>query len=148
MRKGKTKGAESPLAVYLKSKALQLQRGFALKMERLTARLSLREQKWAALFFCMAGGVYCTLLIVSGLTKNTLTRLAPVGAISRPVSIEDTLSLRSGTDKGREKVQELRYYMDSLRASEQGSLRYDSIRHFRPGLLDTLDILETYYQLN
>jgi hypothetical protein len=147
MKSRKTKQAESPLMHHLKLKVLHLQRAFALEMQKLTARLSLSQQKWIAVVLGLLAGACCTSLVVSGLTKGQAPVLAPVPAISRPVYPADLPPARKSADRGRENVQQLRGYIDSLRAGGEGRLRYDSIREFRPGLLDTLNILEQYYNL-
>ncbi|WP_175556860.1 hypothetical protein [Flavobacterium johnsoniae] len=47
-----------------------------------------------------------------------------------------------------EKIFRINSYLDSLKQSKEGQKLYDSIKNYRPGLLDSLVFVENYYKTN
>lgn len=47
-----------------------------------------------------------------------------------------------------ENVSRFVFYLDSLKESESGKKILDSIKYYRPGLLDSLIFIENYYKIN
>lgn len=134
------------LAGWIKGKVTQLKERWASAMAKLAAQFSLQQQKVTTILFCLFVSAYCVFLIVQGLTESHKKTLAPVRAISKPVAPKED-SYTEGTFKSnQEYVLQLSVMMDSLQRDPYGKAKYDSIRRFRPGLLDTLKILEQYYQ--
>jgi hypothetical protein len=143
--KKKKETPPNPMALWLKEKTARLKAHWALAMAKLAARLSLQQQKATTILFCLLVSAYCVFLIVQGLTESSKTIVVPVRAISKPVAPKGEV-LQSSFESEREHVTKLISMMDSLQQDTRGRVKYDSIRRFRPGLLDTLKILEQYYK--
>ncbi|MFP5439099.1 MAG: hypothetical protein ACLGH8_15065 [Bacteroidia bacterium] len=136
----------SPLVIWGKSKAALLNGSWAIWMASLAGKLTVMQQKIAAIIMCLLAGSYCISLIIGGLTSAGGNTFRPIKAIARPVAPNRETLQADPYEKDKEKVVALRHYIDSLRQDPNGRLHYDSIQKFRPGLLDTLQILEHYYQ--
>jgi hypothetical protein len=128
---------------------LRLQYKCANWLERKTAHLS--RKSWIIILFCFTvftGG--CSIyLIVNSLWGNT-TKSITVTPISKPTNAvpfeNETIKLNVIINTTEfEKIVRFRRYMDSLGRSPTGKKRYDSILRFRPGLLDSITIVEQYY---
>jgi hypothetical protein len=143
----KKKAAQpSPVAGWIKGKVTQLKERWASVMATLAGRLSLQQQKVTTILFCLVASAYCVFLIVQGLTESNKKTLAPVWAISKPVAPKEDSYTEDSFKSNQEYVMQLSTMMDSLQRDPYGRYKYDSIRRFRPGLLDALKILELYYQ--
>ncbi|MFV8324289.1 hypothetical protein [Flavobacterium sp. ZS1P14] len=128
---------------------LRLQYKCAQWLERKTAHLS--RKSWIIILFCFTvftGG--CSIyLIVNSFSGNTTKSIA-VTPITRPTNVvafeEKSIQLNVAISKTEfEKIVRFRRYMDSLGRSPTGKKLYDSILHYRPGLLDSITIVEQYY---
>lgn len=128
---------------------LRLQHQCANWLECKTAHVS--RKSWITILFCFTvftGG--CSIyLIVNSLSGNT-TKSITVIPITKPTNAipldEKPIKLNSVINTTEfEKIVRFRRYMDSLGRSPTGKKLYDSIQHFRPGLLDSIAIVEQYY---
>lgn len=128
---------------------LRLQCKCAQWLERKTAHLS--RKSWIIILFCFTvftGG--CSIyLIVNSFSWNTTKSIA-VTPITRPTNAvpfkEKSIQLNVAINTTEfEKIVRFRRYMDSLGLSPTGKKLYDSILHYRPGLLDSITIVEHYY---
>jgi hypothetical protein len=127
---------------------LRLQYKYANWLERKTAHLS--RKSWIVILFCFiiftSGCSIC--LIVNGFSGNT-TKSIIVTPITKPINEDETMQLNVTTSKAEfERIVRFRRYMDSLGRSPTGKKLYDSIARYRPGLLDSLTIVEEYYHLH
>ncbi|STO10824.1 hypothetical protein [Flavobacterium hibernum] len=96
--------------------------------------------------FTGGGSIY---LIVKSFSGNP-TKNITVIPITKPANViplkEKPLELSTIISKTEfEKITSFRKYMDSLGRSPTGKKTYDSIVSDRPGLLDSLTIIENYY---
>ncbi|KQO24965.1 hypothetical protein ASF10_07275 [Flavobacterium sp. Leaf82] len=128
---------------------LRLQHKCAQWLERKTAHFS--RLNWIVVLFTFivfTGG--CSIyLIVTSFSGNT-TKKTTVIPITKPTSSvslkEKPIQLNTIISKTEfEKITSFRKYMDSLGRSPTGKKTHDSIVLNRPGLLDSLTIIENYY---
>lgn len=128
---------------------LRLQHKCANWLERKTAHLS--RKSWIIILFCFTvytGG--CSIyLIVNSFSGNT-TKAITVTPITKPTNSvpleEKSIHLNATINTTEfEKIVRFRRYMDSIGHSPTGKKLHDSILHYRPGLLDSITIVEQYY---
>lgn len=128
---------------------LRLQYKCAHWLERKTAHLS--RKSWIVILLCFTvftGG--CSIyLIVNSLWGNT-TKSIIVTPITKPTNSvrleEKPIQLNAIINTTEfEKIIRFRKYLDSLGRSPTGKKVYDSIEQYRPGLLDSLTVIENYY---
>lgn len=126
-----------------------LQQRWATFMQRHAEQLS---TKWKAIIlsiFCLCTGGFSFFFIAKSLTSNNIvsfnvtqfksTRLSKAGyKLSKPMVII--------TKEEYEKIEHFRDYIDSLAVSLSGKKLYDSILISRPGLIDSIVLLENIYQ--
>jgi len=129
---------------------LRLQTGWALWMGRRTERLSRRKLLLLLLAFIALAGGYSICLIGQSFSGNQANAFS-VTPIKRPehvLKMVDATSQKemivSKTDYQR--IIRFRGYMDSLTRSPAGKAVYDSIVLSRPGLPDSIRLIEKIYQ--
>jgi hypothetical protein len=131
-----------------------VQNGFANIMGRWVNRLTVKGKKIFLLIFCLVFGSYSlyimlTIFMSSG---NELARAVTPDPISIPKHFdkagdENTNVMPAVSENDFRKIQEFNRYMDSLKKSPSGKKVYDSIIVMRPGLLDSVKMLENIYLL-
>jgi hypothetical protein len=151
-KKGKG-GLEDPvniqdrLAIRLAGFALKVQTLFAEKMNRLLLKVPPHQMKQMLIAFCMATCLFSAFLIVDAL-RDKHKKSFEVEQSKTPRFFDRTgeESFSDGIIVDEEsffKVQVFRKYMDSLKVHNTTS--YDSIVLTRPGLMDSIAILESFY---
>ncbi|MBG6061561.1 hypothetical protein IWX83_001347 [Flavobacterium sp. CG_9.1] len=128
---------------------LRLQYKCANWLERKTAHLSRKSWIIILFYFTVFTGGCSIYLIVNSLSGNT-TKSITVAPITKPTNVvpfkEKSIQLNVAISKTEfEKIVRFRRYMDSLGRSPTGKKLYDSILHYRPGILDSITIVEQYY---
>ena len=121
-------------------------------MTKQTANVSFTNLLVIWVFFIAFSGGYSIYLIVSNLSGTAATSI-PVIPVVKPVKRWQT---DNEAGKGNrfvskaefEKISRFRTYLDSLTRSPTGKKIHDSIAYNRPGLLDSLTVVENYYQSN
>lgn len=130
---------------------LRLQHKCAHWMERKTAHLS--RKSWILILICftvLTSGYSICLMI--GNFSDTMINVEPITTVGkttngRPGSAEkDKINVLISTAEF-EKIVRFRKYMERLGHSAAGKKVQDSIMRYRPGLLDSLLIVENYYHL-
>ena len=128
---------------------LRLQYKCAQWLEHKTAHLS--RKSWIVILFCFTAftGSCSIYLIVKSLSGNT-SKSITVTPITKPTNAipfeNEIMQLNATISKTEfEKIIHFRRYMDSLGRSPTGKKRYDSILYYRPGMLDSISIVEQYY---
>lgn len=126
-----------------------LQGGWAKWMMKRTEKFS--HCTWIVLLilFVLSTSTYSVYLAVSAITEKDGI-LITVTPIKRPMYTTGTRE----TDKEVVEVSEAEYrrikrfrgYMDSLARSSSGKTLYDSITSHRPGLMDSLQLIEQLYR--
>jgi len=129
---------------------LRLQNGWALWMGRRTHHLSRKTLLLLLLTFTALAGGYSIYLIGQSFSANQANAFS-VTPIKKPGHVLQTGDAASQPDMIVSKADyqgiiRFRGYMDSLTRSPAGKAAYDSIILSRPGLLDSIRILEKIYQ--
>lgn len=128
---------------------VKLQTVFAVRLNAATARLSVRKLKMALLLFCLVSGGVSLYLATSGvLGKSTKKAAITIDQASVPKhfdksgdEIKDVQNLIDDGLYGQ--IKAFRAYMDSLQMNNK--VTYDSILLLRPGLLDSITVIEQIY---
>jgi hypothetical protein len=136
------------LAVYLS----RIQNGFAGLMGRWVNRLTQRGKKIFLIIFILVFGSYSLYILLNtfiGNRKKSVKSVKPAD-ISIPKYLnkagdENTSKTVVVTDDDLKKIRSFNQYMDSLKLSITGKRVYDSIRLTRPGLMDSIRVLEQIY---
>ena len=118
---------------------IRLQGKFALKMNKLFSGLSSNRLKVFLFCFCLGWGGLSVYFVAAAIFREDKSqRSYKVDAIKRPVIIEPTEEALSGPI-----VDEATYLQ--IQAFKKGKL-YDSTIKVRPGLADSILLLEQIYQ--
>ncbi|TCK52658.1 hypothetical protein C8C83_0465 [Flavobacterium sp. 90] len=128
---------------------LRLQHKCAQWLEHKTAHFS--RLNWILVLFTFivfTGG--CSIYLIVNSFSNNKSRNITIAPITKPTNDiplkEKPLELNAIISKTEfEKITSFRKYMDSLGRSPIGKKTHDSIVLNRPGLLDSLTIIENYY---
>ena len=129
---------------------LRMQNGWALWMGRRTQHLSRKTLLLLLLTFTALAGGYSTYLIGQSFTGNQANVIS-ITPIRKPGHVLQTVDAASQPDMIVSKTDyqgiiRFRGYMDSLNRSPAGRAAYDSIIVSRPGLLDSIRVIEEIYQ--
>lgn len=128
---------------------LKLQIQFALFMSKVSSAYPARTQKLGLIVLCSLFLSLSSWFIIDAVTKKIAPKRITVTHIRFIPSIKMQEQPRIVlTQTGYRKLQQFRHYLDSLRHAQSGKLMYDSIVHARPGLLDSIAILENIYLSN
>ena len=127
----------------------RLQHTCAKWLERKTSHFS--RLNWIVVLFIFiffTGGcsIYLIVKSFSGSTTESVT-IIPFTKPTSSVDLKETsIGIKTIISKAElERVAHFRRYMDSLGRSPTGKKTHDSIVFKRPGLLDSLTMLENYY---
>lgn len=142
--------AQDRIAKNVVGKLLRLQQRWATFMERHTERLSVKWKLIVLFFFCLCSGGLSILFIARSLMNNHATSFH-VTQVKIPQHIgksgdEKTKAVTVVTKEEYDKIQHFRKYMDSLARSPSGKKLYDNILTARPGLMDSIILIENIYQ--
>jgi hypothetical protein len=125
---------------------------WAKKMGSLTLGLSRNKLTFLLAGFIIVSSSLIILIVCKGLRNEALQNL---NAASIAKVINTTQKFKNKVLKPfpiskaeYKRIISFKNYMDSLREDTSGKRTYDSIRVFRPGLLDSLDFIENYYTSN
>jgi hypothetical protein len=139
------------VAVGIVTKCLRVQGKWADYMQRRANRLSPRAKKYSLVLFC-ALSVSCSLYLIIEGFKGYSTKDLGVAPIHVPVHTTETgdEATRSPlliTKKEFERIERFRHNVDSLGKSATGTKVRDSMLSLRPGLMDSIRVIEKLYQL-
>jgi hypothetical protein len=129
-----------------------IQNGFAGFMDRWVNGLTQKGKKIFLIIFILAFGsysLYTLLSIFIGSNTKSIKSVNPT-EISIPKYLnkagdENTSAAVVVTDEDLKKIRSFNQYMDSLKLSTTGKRIYDSILLTRPGLMDSIRVLEQIY---
>ena len=128
---------------------IKLQYKCAQWLERKTSHFS--RLNWIVILFsfiALTGG--CSIYLIASSFSGNTTKNITVIPITKPTNLvllkEKDIELNAIISKKEfEKIIHFRKYMDSLGRSPTGKKKHDCIVSHRPGLLDSLVLLENYY---
>jgi hypothetical protein len=141
-KKGKRIEVSDRFAAKIANFILKLQENFASRMSKATKELSTTSLKWLILIFILAGTTISIYIAASAVSKK-----------QNPIAIKhlhltvlqkqlDTGQIITKAEYGQ--LKKLERFVDSLHKIK--SPAYDSILEFRPGLLDSVKLLHSFYQ--
>ncbi len=120
---------------------------------RKSNRLPLRTKKAMLLCIVCTVGIYCSLKIVSVFEQNESPEKDAGSRVSISIpehtrqQSDSRINFRTDRDKAiLERIHRYYLYLDSLSQSPSGHGFYDSLVHARPGLPDSLLMIENIYQ--
>lgn len=127
-----------------------IQNVWAKKMSAVTSDLSKQSLVCCLILFVIISAKICIYNIYSGFYPKDYNSVF-IG--SQPNYIIVTKPILDNTTRTEFpkveliKVTRFSFYLDSLKKSEEGKIIYDSIKNYRPGLLDSLAFIENYYKM-
>ncbi|MCH5597930.1 hypothetical protein [Niabella ginsengisoli] len=124
------------------------QRRLAAHLNQKCAALSTKQLTMGLILFCLVFGATVVFTIWHSL--KGFSESSKIGSISISKHISKKDSSRSPKWKALQfgYLQRIQLQIDSLQQTREGQRVWDSIKIFRPGLLDSLRQLEKMYQLN
>ena len=132
------------------NRCMKLQHKASSVLQAKSEKLSLSTKRLVVIAFCLISFSSCVYLVIKSFHCNNTVTLS-IAAIRVPEQVaqnENALAtLSNGVSKNEfKKIKKFRAYIDSLATSNFGKRIYDSIRKYRPGLLDSLAALENIYK--
>jgi len=130
------------------TKAIQVvQYLFAEKMHKIFSMMSIGNRKRIVILFCVLSFGFCLYLIVDALLKPSKESIG-IEQIKKPKHFDKTGAEVIPTDnyvddETYQNIQVYKHFLDSLK--HKNSALYDSIQSQRPGLMDSILVLEQLY---
>ncbi len=142
--------AQDRIAKNIVGKLLRLQQRWAAFMQCHTERLSVKWKVIILFLFCLYSGWLSILFIADSLSNNAAVSIHVI-QVKTPQHIgksgdEKNSAITIVSEGENEKMRHFRYYMDSLARSPSGKKIYDDILIDRPGLMDSIILIENIYQ--
>jgi hypothetical protein len=127
---------------------LRMQRAFGNKMNKLFENMNQLKLKRGLIVFTLLAGSYSLYLIVTAITKPIKQNSFKVEQIDVPKHFNKTgdeiIEQNAMVDEETyTNIQQFKKYMDSLKFNN--TKQYDSILITRPGLIDSVQMLEQIY---
>lgn len=126
-----------------------LQTGWAKWMVKRTQKFSRRTWIVLLIVFVLSTSTYSIYLAVSAITEKDGI-LITVTPIKKPRYTTETGETDNDVVEVSEseyrRIKRFRVHMDSLGRSPSGNILYDSINSHRPGLMDSLQLIEQLYR--
>lgn len=127
----------------------RVQGGWANWMMRRTEHFSHRTWIMLLILFVLSTSTYCIYVVVNAITSkgnNSIT----ITRIKKPKHTTETGEAQAGvagmSEAEYNRIKKFRLYMDSLAQSPSGKILYDSITLRRPGLMDSVQLIEQLYR--
>ena len=134
------------IAQKIVNRCLGLQFKASTFLQNRSEMLSTKLKKLLVIAFCVFSICSCIYIVIKSLRPQPYTSLA-----IKPIRVPTQhlqKNLRPSISKHEfEKIQKFKGYLDSLYTSKSGKRIFDSINANRPGLIDSLSIVENLYQL-
>ena len=126
-----------------------LQGGWAGWMKKRTRNFSHRTWIIVLVFFILSGST-CSIYIATKaflMNKGNSIMITPIKKPRRVMETgEEKITGPEISQAEYNRIKQFRIYMDSLVRSPSGKIHYDSITSLRPGLMDSVRLIENYYQ--
>ena len=126
----------------------RVQSGWANWMMKRTENFSRRTWFMLLALFVLSVSAYSIYLVVSTINAKGATSFS-VTPIRKPKHLTETGEMNKAAEVSEaeyNRIKNFRMYMDSLARSPSGKKLYDSITMRRPGLMDSVQFIEIYYQ--
>jgi hypothetical protein len=129
-----------------KNGTIRWQQKWAGWMQRQSERLSRRSKILLWFVCCIGFGTYCSYLIIGGFSKGAVGTFS-IRQIRLPFHIGKTDKPPQTiiTEREYQRINAYLYYLDSLENAAGGRARFDSIQQNRPGLHDSLKMVQKLY---
>jgi hypothetical protein len=127
----------------------RIRSAWAAWMARRTAGFTRSTWRVLLSLFVVLFGGYSVYLAVNGFTTKQAKSISitPIKIPRHATQTGDTPKVAPQlSEAGYSRIKQFRIYMDSLALSPTGRATYDSIIKHRPGLMDSVRFIETYYQ--
>ncbi|HCT23882.1 MAG TPA: hypothetical protein DIW54_11360 [Chitinophagaceae bacterium] len=128
---------------------IKAQQLFAEKMNRTFMKTDFKRLKLILIFFCVSAGGYSIYLIANSVfSHERKEKVFEIQAMDIPKHFDKTGDETVMPDAAVDEqtylqIQDFRKYMDSLKLNRANE--YDSILQARPGLMDSVQVLEQIY---
>lgn len=125
-----------------------LQRKWAESMHKLTRNWTGTQKKTALICFCTLLGAHSGIALYQAFNPSPKKQtVIPVTRMHRPLLQESKIRAPSSGDPAYRRVKQIHAWLDSLQTTAEGRKRYDSLMKKRPGLMDTIIMIENFYQI-
>lgn len=131
------------------NKCLKAQYKLASVIQAKSEKLSLVTKRLVVIAFGFISFSSSTYLVIKSLFGNDRVNLstAAIRAPEKATPNQNAVKPLNPVSKNEvEKIKKFRVYIDSLASSNTGRSIYDSIRKSRPGLIDSLTIIENIFK--
>lgn len=132
------------------SVCLHFQRKWADLMQRYSERLPQGSKLIILFMFCLIASISSLYLIFSSVMHQSTSSIAithfKAALFTGKSGDENTKATGIVAKAEYERIQHFQFYMDSLAGSSYGRKIYDSILNQRPGLIDSVLLIENVYQ--
>jgi len=134
------------MALHLATFFRTVQERLASCMARWTASLSKRALQFVVFLFCLLFGGASLFTFLDVFRQNAPTLMKPA-TLTVPKNYKQSGVVLTPllTPQDREHISRFKTYLDSLYRSEEGRAVYDSLLRERPGLLDSLRMIEDIF---
>jgi len=126
------------------AKVLWLQNKWTLFMDRKVNKLSVRSKKFGLMVFVGLSVLICISILIETFNGSHHNSSLQIGHMRKQILQHDEI-VPSTPLSQYNRVVAFHKYMDSLSSSNTGRKLFDSINLVRPGLLDSVRILERLY---
>ena len=128
---------------------IKMQKLFAQKMNNIFMNIEIKRLKALLVLFCLCAGGYSIYLVADSIIKpDKKQNSLKIQQMDVPKHFDKTgdesLNPEAYVDEETfQRIKQFRVYMDSLKRNK--SSEYDSILQVRPGLMDSVQMLEEIY---
>lgn len=146
---GMTASKPNALARGLQAGFQRLQDGWAKWMTKHTKKFSRRTWMVLLMLFVLTTTTYNVYLAVTAFTgrKGGAITITPIKKPKHATEDGDAHTKAAVVSEAEyDRIKKFRMYMDSLARSPSGKILYDNITDHRPGLMDSVRLIENYYQ--
>ncbi|RKE47181.1 hypothetical protein [Sphingobacterium detergens] len=126
---------------------VRVQQSWAGWMNRQSDRCNPKLRGAILIIFLMAMAAIGITMIMGGF-KSSYKIIAGTGAISMPTvkQAEQKHVKANKADETLQRIEKFRLYLDSLSKTEEGKIKLESINLLRPGLRDSIKMVERIYK--
>lgn len=128
----------------------KLQTAFARLMDKKVNRYSVKKRRYFLYIFCIPAALYFLFLMATPFLPLPKVSVLRVDNIKMPIHTDKTGELKNNeefiTKEEYNNIHSFKIYMDSLSKDSNGKKIYDSILLAHPKLMDSINMIEEFYQ--